>query len=173
MNPVTRQNIYRSVCFAAIAMQLLLSGCATRSLETSFSDVPINPPAVLTDPTVEMTTLPYEGKLYAASLAPTGSMRPTLLDHDLILYEKGIDFASIEIGDIVLYHNPEKHNGEDTLVCHRVIYRTRSSLTTKGDNNPSMDPFRVEENMLYGKLVGVIRGDGLPAALTTVAAANP
>ena len=172
MNPVTRQNIYRSVCLAAIAMQLLLSGCATRSLETSFSNVPINAPTVLIDPTQEMTTLPFDGKLYAASLAPTGSMRPTLLDYDLILYAKGIDFASIEIGDIVLYRNPEKRGDEDTLICHRVIYRTRSSLTTKGDNNPAMDPFRVEEDMLYGKLVGVVRGDGLPAAIMTVAA-NP
>ena len=170
MNPVTRENIYRSVCFAAIAMQLLVSGCATRSLEISFSNVPINPPAVLIDPTKEMSTLPFEGKLYAASLAPTGSMKPTLLDHDLILYAKGIDFANIKIGDIVLYHNPEKRNGKDTLVCHRVIYRTRSSLTTKGDNNPAMDPFRVEEDMLYGKLVGVVRGEGLPAAIMTVAA---
>lgn len=167
-----RQAICRSACFLAITIQLLLSGCATRSLQSSFFEVPVNPPAVLTEPGTEIATLPYDGRLYAASLAPTGSMRPTLLDNDLILYAKGIDFASVKVGDIVLFHNPENRKGEDTLVCHRVVYRTRTNLVTKGDNNPAMDPFRVEEKMLYGKLVGVVRGPELPAAIMTVAA-NP
>ena len=172
MDSNIRQVICRSACLVVITTQLLLSGCATRSIQTSFSEVPVNPPAALTEPGAELNTFPHDGRLYAASLAPTGSMRPTLLDHDLILYAKGIDFASIQVGDIVLFHSPENRYGDNTLVCHRVVYRTRTNLVTKGDNNPAMDPYRVEESMLYGKLVGVVRGPDLPAAIMTVAA-NP
>jgi signal peptidase I len=165
-----QQSTSSLVCFTAITLQLLMSGCTTYMGQTSFSNVPVNPPTVLTDPLVKMETLPYDGQLYAASLSPTGSMRPTLHDYDLVLYSKGVEFSSIEVGDIILFQNPEDHNDDISLVCHRVIYRTKSNLITKGDNNPTMDPFRVREDTFYGKLVGVIRGPELPAFVTTVAA---
>lgn len=164
-----QQSTNTLICFTAITLQLFLSGCATRLAQVSYSEVPVNPPAVLTDPQVKMNTLPFDGRLYAASLAPTGSMKPTLHDHDLVLYTKNFEFDSIEVGDIILFRNPENRH-DDSLVCHRVVYRTKSNLTTKGDNNPVMDPFRVGKDILYGKLVGVVRGSELPVPVTTVAA---
>ena len=148
-----------SFVMAAIALQLALVGCVTHGIQASYPAVPVNQNDVMENPLVELKTLPYEGVLYAAKLAPTGSMRPTLNDHDLILYTKMAAFESIQTGDIVLFRNPDSCSKKDSLVCHRVVYRTGSFLRTKGDNNPANDPFLVKKEFFYGKLVGVIRSD--------------
>lgn len=158
------------LCLAVISLQLFLTGCVTHSGKTSYSEVPINSPMVLTDSSADLETFPYVGQLYAGTLAPTGSMRPTLHDHDLILYTKDTSFGSIQVGDIILYRNTHDNKNDESLICHRVVYKTRSHLNTKGDNNLEIDPVRIRQKNIYGKLVGVIRGHGLPEPVTTTVA---
>ncbi len=150
----------------ALALSMLLLGCVSHRNPTHNTALPVNPASSLVGPSEPLKLLPNTGKLYGALLAPTGSMVPTLLDYDLVLYTKDYEFEDIRIGDIVLFRDPSSRKENPTLVCHRVVYRNRLYLTTKGDNNLVKDPFPVGEDLIYAVAVGVIREDrNLPVAL--------
>lgn len=150
----------------AFALSMLLLGCVSHRNPTHNTALPVNPASSLVGPSDPLDLLPNSGKIYGAYLAPTGSMVPTLLDYDLILYTKDYEFEDIRVGDIVLYRDPSNRKESPTLVCHRVVYRNRLYLTTKGDNNLISDPFPIGEELIYAVAVGVIREDRtLPATL--------
>jgi len=67
----------KSFVMAAIVLQLALVGCVTRGIQASYPAVPVNPRDASISPLVPLDTLPYEGNLFGALLAPTGSMRTT------------------------------------------------------------------------------------------------
>jgi len=64
--------------------------------------------------------------------AQGSSMYPILRDGDRIEYSQ-TSFAKIHLNDIVLIYQ------NDVLVTHRVIYKTKTTCITRGDNNKSAD----------------------------------
>lgn len=72
------------------------------------------------------------------------SMVPTYHDGDLLLLQRDINKSQIEIGEIIIFHNP---NHFDQLIVHRVtdhvVVNDQLYFRTKGDNNPVADPWYV------------------------------
>ena len=79
------------------------------------------------------------------------SMVPTYYDGDLLIIRGLPDKTQIEVGDIIVFHNPY---ALDTLIVHRVVKKTVSEgglvLITKGDNNHIQDQWRVQEEHVVG-----------------------
>ncbi len=72
------------------------------------------------------------------------SMYPLLLDGD-VLYLKKIKFSKIRVNDLITVRN------KNNYFTHRVIYKGKNYLITRGDNNPLID------GMIYAKnIVGIV-----------------
>ena len=83
------------------------------------------------------------------------SMEPTLDTHALVLCKMNTD--EYEIGDIIVYEH--EYEGSSILIIHRIIDQYEDgSFQTKGDNNPSEDPWTVNQEQIVGKMVGVWNG---------------
>jgi signal peptidase len=83
---------------------------------------------------------------YPMASITSGSMWPALKRGDLILIKGVGGKEEIEIGDIVVYKNPQG------FTIHRVIQMREDTFITKGDaNNVQDNPVRYEE--LVGKPV--------------------
>ncbi|MCW4049487.1 MAG: signal peptidase I [Candidatus Bathyarchaeota archaeon] len=108
----------------------------------------------------------------------TGSMEPILSVGDMI-YVKGVAPADIEVGDIITF-KPPKDYISGTLITHRVVEIFYDSnqvyFKTKGDNNPSVDPWIVTPDLIIGRQTAALKGLGglflwfqTPAGLMTLA----
>lgn len=90
-------------------------------------------------------------------VVPSESMVPTLNVGDIVIV-KGVDPKTITIGTIIIFQSP----GGSIDIIHRVIRITEVGgmlyFTTKGDHNPSPDPWSpgVPEQNVKGVLVGKI-----------------
>jgi signal peptidase I len=78
------------------------------------------------------------------------SMYPLLRSGDIVYYEK-ISFSEIEQNDILVIKK------QDSYITHRVVYRTKSLVITKGDSNPSPDE-PAESKDIIGKVYKIKRG---------------
>jgi len=104
---------------------------------------------------------------YMVLLVASGSMIPTLNLGDFLLVQQGLDIddvvAEYDTGDIIVFNKP---NNPDDLIVHRAVNISESGGTpyiiTKGDNNPSSDPWRVYDSNLVGKVIAV---NSLPAII--------
>jgi signal peptidase I len=85
----------------------------------------------------------------------SGSMEPVMYRGDIVVVDQNP--TSVQVGDIVVYHAtwfPEP-------VIHRVkeIYKTSNGstyLVTKGDNNPTSDPYPVQfPDQVISKVVDI------------------
>ncbi|MGB4593960.1 MAG: signal peptidase I [Coriobacteriia bacterium] len=77
--------------------------------------------------------------LYGATIVRGGSMEPTLVSGDIVVYRRGS--TGLERGSVVLF----AHEGWAGGVLHRVATQTPDgALTTSGDANdtPDRDPLR-------------------------------
>jgi signal peptidase I len=73
------------------------------------------------------------------------SMYPLLLDGD-VLYLKKIKFSEIKVNDIITARQ------KDHYFTHRVIYKDKNYVITKGDNNP------VNDSKVYSKdIIGIVQ----------------
>jgi signal peptidase I len=79
----------------------------------------------------------------------TESMTGTI-DKGSIVYSKPVDANELEVGDIITYRPPPGF-GVDDLVTHRIISiepaqvgEPRPVFRTKGDANPTQDPWRFQ-----------------------------
>lgn len=96
----------------------------------------------------------------------SGSMRPTININDLIIVQ-GVDPRTLDVGDIIVFKHPnlEGTSCEDgRCIVHRiveVISRDPPRFRTKGDANPTPDPFIVEGEDIVGKVVLIIPQVGL------------
>ncbi len=99
-----------------------------------------------------------EGKKSLENLAiyDLNSMKHVFVPGDALILAD-IPFVAFRKGDIVAYYP----NGKDkTGVVHRVIKRTKDTLMTMGDNNPSPDWWRVSPADFPKLVVAKIRPDG-------------
>jgi signal peptidase len=94
---------------------------------------------------------------YPLLAVASGSMVPTLNVGDLIIVQGGFTVSDInathDTGDIIVFHKP--HN-PDELIVHRAVEEQGDGLLTKGDNNPTVDPWAVNDGDLVGKVVWIV-----------------
>lgn len=100
-------------------------------------------------------------QLYLGTTTPllaveSESMEPTLYRGDLVVV-RWADPESLQVGDIIIFQS----SMSDIPVVHRIVAIGYSGgelqFTTKGDNNPSVDPYPVPESEVLAKVVGSIR----------------
>ena len=121
--------------------------------------------------TVLLVTLLLETYLGAAYISnnftplmvvTTASMEPTINVGDLI-YVKGIAPSDIKVGDIITFV-PPRDSIKGTLITHRVVeisYETNEVyFKTKGDNNPSVDPWTITSQDVVGVQTALFPGIG-------------
>lgn len=93
-----------------------------------------------------------------------GSMRPSLLDGDVVIGAPAT-LAELRAGDVVAVYHPE----EDIAVCHRVldVDLAQGSFRMRGDSAPGVDLVRSEAvgDRLF-RVRAYLRGDGKPVQLT-------
>ncbi len=87
----------------------------------------------------------------------SNSMYPTLKINDIIIV-KNVPIDEIKVGDIIVFKSPLN---PQTPIVHRVINIIEDMggskiFITKGDNNPTPDPWTVSEDLILGKVVYVI-----------------
>jgi len=86
---------------------------------------------------------------FSLVVVASGSMKPTLQVGDLLLVRR---YATPKIGDIIVFRSPLGYS-----IVHRVIEKyvasDRVSFKTKGDANPSPDPWDVPESDVEGVVV--------------------
>ncbi len=101
----------------------------------------------------------YEDKkisLENLAIYDLNSMKRVFVPGDALLLAE-IPFVAFRKGDIVAYYP----NGKDKAgVVHRVIKRTKDTLITMGDNNPSPDWWRISPADAPKLVVAKIRPDG-------------
>lgn len=93
-------------------------------------------------------------------IAPTGSMRPAIDEHNVVLVRR-IPWSMVKVGDVIIFEVPPFAEGGVTYhsVIHRV-WRFSSGHTlavTKGDHNDSIDWGYVTEATYDGTVVAVLR----------------
>jgi len=109
----------------------------------------------------------------------TGSMQPTLNPGDLI-YVKGVAYSDLRVDDVITFKPPAEYIS-GTLITHRIVEISYDSneiqVKTKGDNNPSVDPWTVKSGDIIGRQTISLKGLGsyflwmqTPAGLTTLGA---
>lgn len=76
------------------------------------------------------------------------SMIPEFYKGDLLIVQ-GVNFSSIQEGDVIVYDAPNM----EIPVVHRVHVKKENYLITKGDNNDQVDPWKVKEPMIKGKVL--------------------
>jgi signal peptidase I len=77
------------------------------------------------------------------------SMEPTLQSEDLVIAKKR---SEVHVGDVIVYRVSEGP-AAGQLIVHRVIGgNVTTGLTTKGDNNPTADPYRPTGKDVVGKV---------------------
>lgn len=87
----------------------------------------------------------------------SNSMYPTLKINDIIIV-KNVPIDDIQVGDIIVFKSPLN---PQTPIVHRVINIIEDVggskiFITKGDNNPTPDPWTVSEDLILGKVIYVV-----------------
>jgi signal peptidase I len=76
------------------------------------------------------------------------SMVPTFYKGDMMFVRSYYDGESMEIGDIIVFEADRPYP-----IIHRVYNITLNGIMTKGDNNPSADPWLTPVKNIYGKVI--------------------
>lgn len=93
----------------------------------------------------------------------SNSMLPSFSRGDAVLVEKIYDdeLDELEIGDILAFYHSEE------IIVHRIVSIEKSGEKylnkTKGDNNTSVDAWNVNSDMVYGKVLCVVKYIGIPS----------
>ena len=82
----------------------------------------------------------------------TGSMRPNILESDLIVIEKTNDYG---IDDVVVFQDGNQ------LIVHRIVKIEGEEITTAGDANDGSTDKPIVKEQIYGEVVDVIPYLGL------------
>ena len=82
----------------------------------------------------------------------TGSMRPNILESDLIVIEKTNDYG---IDDVVVFQDGSQ------LIVHRIVKIEGYYITTAGDANDGSTDDPITKEQIYGEVVDIIPVLGL------------
>lgn len=87
---------------------------------------------------------------YQAIAIATGSMTPNILKGDVVIIDKEINPAELELGQVIAYKY------ESRIIVHRLVDKVKVGdeyfLYTKGDANNNVDRYIIYEKMLVGKV---------------------
>jgi len=90
------------------------------------------------------------GTEYPLAVVEGNSMNPTYLDGDLLVLE-GVPSETIIVDTVIVFHSPNEY---DKFIVHRLKERIETngqiSFVTKGDNNWTVDPWRVPTQNVVG-----------------------
>jgi len=90
------------------------------------------------------------GTEYPLAVVEGNSMNPTYFDGDLLII-RGVPPETIAVGTVIVFHSPNEY---DRFIVHRVKetieLNGQTSFVTKGDNNWTVDPWRVPEQNVVG-----------------------
>lgn len=138
----------------AFSLQLSLTGLFWNEITRVMADLPascrtcaasepVPQPGARTIPTI--ASLADEGILPIVYTGP--SMNPTLREPELLLVEP---YATTlpRRGDVIAFQPP---TGGPTVV-HRIVRMTPEGIRTRGDNNPSPDPYRLTSEDIIGRI---------------------
>lgn len=95
----------------------------------------------------QLTANAVGGQVY--TVAPTGSMKPTLDESSVVTVEK-IGFAELRRGDIVIYRSVT-----GAPVIHRLYQQSGDRWLVLGDNNPAIDREAVCSANLLGRVCAI------------------
>lgn len=133
-----------NACMAEPKMRETLANLTSEQHRVHVSDLLVTP---------DLVTIDLEN-IKTGIVAPTGSMRPILYEGTIVLEKTPTSTSEVFIGDIVVY----EYKGD--RIIHRVIRMGWDEegwfAITRGDNNPSEDPFKIRFSMLRGVVVGII-----------------
>lgn len=113
----------------------------------------LTPAAYFTEPPspmiIDNNSFTIEGpdKIHLARTEGTGSMNPLMRKDSILLF---VYPKKVDIGDILIYKN-----GNHSVV-HRVSNITDDGFILKGDNNERADGGIIKEDMIVGKVVGIL-----------------
>ena len=83
----------------------------------------------------------------------SNSMVPEFYKGDMAVVE-GV--SDIRLGDIIVFDVPSR----SVPIIHRIISIQDGEIRTKGDNNPSIDPWITSKENVHGKVLFIIPGLG-------------
>ncbi len=83
------------------------------------------------------------------TVAPTGSMKPTLDESSVVTIER-VGFSALRRGDIIIYRN-----GRGIPIIHRLYEQHGDRWLVLGDNNGSIDPEAVTANNFVGRVCAI------------------
>lgn len=74
------------------------------------------------------------------AIVQTGSMEPTIMTGDLIVYH-AVDYENVKEGDVIVFVADESFTQslQGKMIVHRVVEITEEGLITRGDNNTAHD----------------------------------
>lgn len=96
----------------------------------------------------DINKLYYDGT--RKTIIVTGSMEPIIKVNGIVTIEQ-VDFDDVELGDIIRFNNTDLGYS----VCHRVVGIGQGFLITKGDNNKSIDSFKVTREVFNGRVTDI------------------
>lgn len=86
-------------------------------------------------------------------------MEPAIYNGDtLIILEKYSPGFDLDVGDILVYWYTE-----DSIIGHRIIDIRNNKYLVQGDANIRRDSIMVEDDMVVGKVIGVIDNSNILA----------
>ena len=92
--------------------------------------------------------------IYFYELPDTGSMEPALSGGDIIYLDYSFDYKDPKVGDVVAYY--DNKYGLSNGILHRIVKNSPpKEWVIKGDNNPSIYKYNLNEESYYGKLISV------------------
>ena len=89
----------------------------------------------------------------------SNSMNPLYYKGDVVVIEK-IDNQQLKKGDIIAFYDDNKN-----LIVHRINNIENGYITTKGDNNSSIDLKRIKIEDVEGKYLFHIKFLGYPRVI--------
>jgi SynChlorMet cassette protein ScmC len=144
----------------AYILHISLTGAFWKEIERALQSSAPNPPrraprtthhaSRFTRPTT--TESPRnDASLYIAYTGP--SMNPTLREPDLLKVAP-YDGRQVRTGDVIYFEPPEG----DREIVHRVVRVTPDGIHTRGDNNPTDDPYILQATDVIGQVTVAQRG---------------
>jgi signal peptidase I len=112
----------------------------------------------------QLTAATVGGQVF--TVAPTGSMKPTLDESSVVTVEK-VGFGQLRQGDIVIYRSVS-----GAPIVHRLFEQQGQRWLVLGDNNGTIDREAVTEGNLIGRVCAIFytASGGTSSAPTAMAA---
>lgn len=88
-------------------------------------------------------------------VSATGSMRPAIGDHDLVLIEWS-PYHLLRKGDVVRIGDSEKIGEDSTITLHRIVGGEPGAWITRGDNARQTDARILTPTRYRGRAIGVL-----------------